>query len=355
MPANPYALDALRKLSATPYSPQFDSSQSDPTVQRYNLANQFADETKDRIIANQRAQAASFGMSDPNEARKSAQMYGGEVTALQNLLSGYNQDIQDSPITQGIGEAEDYRQKERAAIMSGFQGGMYQGKQYANPIAAQEEAGRQMAQAKIDAPLREAEAKAAGDAEAQRIQSQGLRDVADIQAKSLASQYAALQNALQGGNADAIKGFTMPKGGGSISFQSNTQQNQPPIPATLLRDITTARAKLAQAGGTKNFLGLFPYGETPEKQMYDQAIANAFAVHPASEDIKDVANFVAHDDSLVGMTTDQILSNPKVLAHFKFDDMTPEERNQLDQLLWIVRGTPSGAQDNTALPSWVSQ
>lgn len=361
MPVNSSALDALRRLSATSYSPQFDSSQSDPTVQQYQLNQQFADETKDRIISNQRAQAAALGMSDPDEARRQSASYGGEVTALQNLLDSYNQDIAESPITQGIGEAEDYRQKERGAIMGGFQGGMYQGKQYANPIAAQAEAGRQMEQAKIDAPIREAEAKAAGDLAAQQAQSQGLRDVAKIQSDSLASQYAALQAALQGGNADAIKGFSMPKGGGSITFQSPTAAGRTGIPPTLLRDITTARTKLAQAGSTKNFLGLFPYGDTPEKTMYDQTIANALAayeqMHPESHDIADVASFVSQNNDLLGLTADQLITHPKVQQHFDFQDMTPEEKNQLDQLLLIVRGMPSGQQtpDESSLPNWVSQ
>jgi hypothetical protein len=314
-----------------------NSALNDTDVQRYLLNNQFADETEDRIVANKRAAAASLGMSNPALAQRTANAYMGESNALIDLLGNYQRSINEGPIPQGIAEAEQYRQAERAAQLQGFSGGQKE--------AAK--AGREMETAKINAPIEAARVKAEGDLAAQQAQSQGLKDVADIQAKSLASQYAALQAALSGGNADAIKGVTLPKGGGSVSYQSLTQQRTPPIPANLLRDITTARTKLEQAGPTKNFMGLFPYGQTPEKIMYDQTIANALSAyeqtHPGTRDVADVASFVAGEPDLVGLTADQLMAHPKMMKNFDFSAMTPEEKDQLDQLLYVVRGMPGAA------------
>lgn len=313
-----------------------NSALRDTDVQRYLLNNQFADETEDRILSNQRAAAAASGMTSPGLAQRTAATYGGEANALQNLLGTYQRDIAESPIPGGIAADRAYRQAEQEAMNQGFTGGQREAAKY----------GRDTEQAKINAPVRAAQATADANVRAQEIQSQGQRDVADINAKSLAAQYAALQAALQGGNADAIKGVTLPKGGGSISYQSLTQQKQPPIPPTLMRDITTARTKLQTAGPNKTFLGI-PYGQTPEKVMYDQAVANGIAAyeqtHPGSRDIADVASWVAGQPDLVGLTSDELVAHPKAQQVFDFSQLTPEEKDQLDQLLYVVRGMPGAA------------
>lgn len=313
-----------------------NSALRDTDVQRYILNNQFADETEDRILSNQRAAAASVGMTNPALAQRTAATYTGEANALQNLLGNYQKEIAESPIPAGIAADRAWREAESAAMNQGFAGGQREAAKYA----------REQEEAKTNAPIKAAQATAEGNVRRGEVEAQGQRDVANINAQSLAQQYAALQAALAGGNAEAIKGVTLPKGGGSVSYQSLTQQRQPPIPATLMRDITTARTKLQGTGPNKTFLGI-PYGQTQEKIMYDQAIANALSayeqIHPGSRDVADVASFVAGEPDLVGLTSDELMAHPKMMQHFNFSEMTPEEKDQLDQLLYVVRGLPGNA------------
>jgi hypothetical protein len=360
MAVNPYALDQLKRLSQqAPYQPELDSSQQDPNVQRYTLDQQFADEAKDRMLSNQRAAAASAAIPNPVVAQRTGAAYGGEAAAMKNLLSSYQQDIDESPITQGIAEADKYRQGERQAILSGYQGGQSQGQPYQNPIQQQQQAASAMESAKINAPVEAAKAKSAGDLAAQEAQSQGLRDVAKINSDSLASQYAALQNALQGGNSAAISGITMPKGGGHVSFQTPAQQAAgSTVPPQLMRDITTTRYNLQKAGPSKgNFLtDMFgvKMGATPEKVAYDQSVAAGLQSLPnVDQGLKDLATFVGENPDLDALSAEQLMQHPKVQGAFDLTGATAEELQQLNQLLYIVRGMPAPADSQQ--PFWAGQ
>lgn len=349
MAVNPYALDALRKLAGTSYSPQFDSSQQDPTIQRYNLAQDFADETKDRIIANQRAQAAALSMSDPGLAQRTAASYGGEVTALKNLLGTQEQDIEESGVPQGVQAAQDYRDAERNAILAGFPGGMYQGRQYASPQAAQAATARQMEQDKINAPIRSAEAAAQAEIEKQRLASEGAKDVAKIQAESIAQQYANLQAALAGGNADAIKSFTLPKGGGSVSYQSPTGQSG--INVQLAKQVTAARQAYEDAKAKQGFLGHFfgvPDSNIDKAQAtYQQAVGQLFANSGYDQDVQDLATHIFTDPNLNSMNVEQAL--PHIVdENDQPVNVSPEQMHQIQQLLQYARGVDTAGTS----PEW---
>src|SRR5882672_6230699 len=107
-PATLQALETLKQLQAKPYKPQIDSTLSDPTVQRMQGFQQMEDELKDRLFSNQRAQAAS---TSPDQASQ----YGGEVTALKNMLGSTQQDIEESPLTAQRAQVENRTQRIRAA------------------------------------------------------------------------------------------------------------------------------------------------------------------------------------------------------------------------------------------------
>lgn len=351
MAVNPYALDALRRLSSVPYSPEQDSSQTDPTVQLYDIAQQRADETKDRIIANQRAQAAS---TSPLQA----QQYGGEAEALKNLLGSYQQDIAESPITQGINEADQYRQKEREAIMGGFQGGMYQGRQYANPIAAQAEAGRQMEQAKIEAPIRQAEAQAAGNLATEQARSKGAMELARLQGEQ-SQNY--LQTLLGGGaqpTTDAtgqpafdigrLRGFN-PKTGG---FTLGAEPKDPNINVQLAKQVTLARQAYEKAQADSSWLNsMFGIPDSNVKKaedIYNQTVGQLFANSGFDPAVQSVAAHIFSDPKLKDLDVETAVShvgddqgNPVAL--------TPQQKAQVDQLLRATRGL------ETPQPFYVSQ
>lgn len=349
MPTNFQALDALRRLSSQAYSPQYDSSQSDPTVQKYNLDTQLADETKDRMIQAQRAQAAYLGSSTPSMA----QSYGGEVTALQNMLSGYNQDIQESGIPQGIDEADAYRQKQRDAILSGFPGGMYQGKQYANPLAAQAEAGRQMEQSKIDAPIHAAEVKASGDAEAQRLQNKGLLDVAQEKGSQAAANLAAFLQGQQSTGGVGQRSWSFNPQTGAVS-QGAARPDQG-INVQLAKQVTAARQAYetakANQSGIGSFFG-FPDSNVNKAQaVYQQAVGQLFAASGYDPDVQELAAHIYTDPNL------NPLSVENALPHITDEQgnpvsLSPEQKAQVEQLLRYARGLEAA---QPATPDWYGQ
>lgn len=335
---------SLRGLAGSSYSPGVDSSQQDPTVQRYNLNQQFADENQDRIIANQRAAAASYNMSNPQAAQQNVNAYTGEANALKNLLAINEQDIAESPITAGIKEANDYGQQERQAILAGYQGGSQPGGNYENPIQAASRGAREMETAKINAPVEAQRVAGQYDVEKQRLAGQTALDVANSKA---AAQEAALNAAFATGK--PIR--SMNPTSGAFSFEPTRNPNQGVVNPSLLRDITTTRTNLKNRGGTNSlFGGMLQWGESPESIAYKSAVAAALSQHPADYELKDLATMIGSHPEFDSNSTQQILQMLSDNGNIDMTGITEQDVNQLDQLLNITRGLQDTNEDTGMFP-----
>lgn len=334
-PATLQALESLRKLSVTPYSPQFDSSMSDVNAQRYQGFQDMEGELKDRVFANQRAQAAS-------PSAQTANQYGGEVTALKNMLGSTQQDIAESPITSQIGEANDYRERERGAIEAGFGGGSFQRgpnqRQYQNPLQAQAQYGREQAEAKLQQPMDIARTQAEAELGKQRVASQGALDVAKEQSRGgldIQRNFTDFQRSLQGGQGgQQPQSVTMPGrfGGGSINMGAASSRIPKPIPPAVTQAITVARRNYEVA---KQSEGMWSGSQASQaaKAALDQAIAAGIYNFPADDPAhKDFVQAILNDPQASKLALDQILQLKGET------DVTPDEIAEIQEMLNLFRG-----------------
>lgn len=317
------ALDALKRLSTQTYRPEIDSSQSDPSVQRYNLQNDLRDDTEDQIINQTKARGYAAASSRPQEA----QAYNGNIDAFTKLLGRTNADLEENPLTKQMDEVNDYHKQERNAILGGFTGGLNAKGEGMNPIQQSADYGRQFETAKLNAPIEQQRVQSEGELEKQRVASQGNLEVANSKA---AIQEAQLNAAIASGR--TIKSFT-PSGG--FSFETTRPPQQ--VNAGLLRDITNTRAAMKQKGAKNSFLGI-PYGESPEHVAYKGALGAAYAQHPGAPELKELAQMISENPNLDGYSTDAVLQKLHQDGSVDISDMTPEEKDQLDELLFIGRG-----------------
>jgi len=313
-PATLQALESLKKLSTTPYQPQFDSSMGDTNVQRYLGFQDTEGELKDRVFANQRAQAAS-------PTPQIAAQYGGEVTALKNMLGSTEQDIAESPITAQIADTNDQTTRLRGAQEQGFSG--------QNPIQEQALYAKKQAEEKLNLPLREQELQNTGNLTQQREVSRGNLDVANAKGAQLE---AAISAAYASGR--PIHSFS---GSGGVAFE--TPQKQSPVNSSLLRDVTAASAALKAAQDT-GMLGRFidPQGIPNAQLLLNQALGKVFGQAPGSTDLKELAAHILNDPELAGLPINELI------PHIQSDEgpMRPEDLQALQTLLNYGRGIVGG-------------
>lgn len=332
-PLSLQALESLKRLSGTSYQPTMDSSQTDPSVQRIQLAQQREDELKDRLIANQRAQAASAGIQDPGQAARSGAQYGGEVTALKNLLGDTQQDIQENPITAQRAQVEDITNRQRGAMEQGFGG--------TNPIQEQALYAKKQAETKLQQPMDIARLNAEGDLAKQQEASRGALGVAQEQSRGgldIQRNFTDFQRSLTGQSGTPGQGLpqsvTMPGryGGGTINMGAASSRLPKPVPPAITQAITVARRNYETA---KQNEGMFSGGGASQaaKAALDQAIAAGIYNYPVSDPAhKQFVQAILNDPQAAQLPLDQILQMKGET------DVTPDEMAELQDMLNLFRG-----------------
>lgn len=321
-PASMQALETLKSLSLKPYKPQVDSTLSDPNVQRYQGFQQMEDELKDRMFANQRAQAASTNATQAGQ-------YGGEVVALRNMLGSTEQDIADSPITAQIADTNAQTGRMRAAQEQGFGG--------SNPIQEQALYAKKQAETKLNQPTDIARIQGEADLAKQQEASRGALGVAQEQSKGgldIQRNFADLQRSLSGTGGGSPQSFTLPgrTGGGSMNFGSSTSHIPKPVPPAVTQAITVARRNYEAA---KQAEGMFSGGGATQaaKAALDQAVAAGIYNYPTNEQAhKQFIQAILNDPQASQLGLDQILQMKGET------DVTPEEHDELQDMLNLFRG-----------------
>lgn len=311
--------------------------QNDPTSELYQLQQERASEAEDRIFANQRASAWS---PDPGEAAG----YGGEVGALKGLLGRYQHDIAENPITQQLGEANDYRKQEREAILGGFGGGSTQRGVYQNPIQAANQSAREMETAKINAPV-EAQRMAGqfGLAQEQEKQRGAMAVQGSRGAQAEAALNAFLQAQASGASTNQLRSYNPQSGAFTVAPPQRPESMNP-----LLRELTATRQAVEVARQkSASFLGkLNPVDQRnlgTAEATYKQALGNVFGRSLASDNVKEIAAQAITDPELSGLPAEQLLQQ------LENDDgspirLSPQELQQLNELLNYGRGLVTGGQ-----------
>lgn len=116
------------------------------------------------------------------------------------------------------------------------------------------------------------------------------------------------------------------------------------VPATTLNELNRARDIWLQEPDSPWWPGE-PQSKAAARQRYEGLLGAAFATFASIDPtIKETAIGIAIDPELAGLSTYQAIAHPKFQADWEGEPLTPEEIQQLDRLLSIVRGVPSGVQ-----------
>ena len=236
----------------------------------------------------------------------------GDIQALQGLLGSTKEAIAADPYT---GEAA---QAQTAAFDEATRQAQMQG--YASPQEAYR-AAQEAERYKQDVPIRAAQAAGGLDIERQKIASQGAIDVAKENAAAIQANQNFLQQ-LQGLGGANVRSFA-PKTG-AVSFGA-----EPRVANPILDAVTNARRQYEQA--LQEFTP-FTSPEINAKSALDAAIASALSQHPADPTLKDFAQMIANTPEYANMALPQILETEGE------DQLTPQEINWLQQLVYITRG-----------------
>lgn len=336
LPTNLSPLNGLR-AAQQPQKPILDprgfasnSTANDP-IELYKLQQQQQSDLKDKIIG---------ATGSPNGASPYGVFDRGGLEGLKAAYQGIDDDVNEGPIARQRSEVDASRRADLAAIGQGFTGGTpYQtgpssfvsgGSQSWTQPGRMPSPSQQMAQAEKEA---EAYKVGAGERAASITGGFDVQKQKEAEAGALARQQevsrgnleVAKQNPilslLQGGlNMDQISGIS----------KSGVTLNHAQVPAPVMKTLLDARAN---ATG-----GLFG-PSTQAQAVLDQAVVSALNYIPASPDAK---GFVR-----------EVLKNPKTRDLRTFDEIiradpthfidpgntTPEEKQQLENILSILRGT----------------
>lgn len=321
MPNYLAALEGLKGLRVPGYTPSprrprlasGEMVEQDPTVELYGLQRQRKQELEDRLTR-------GTGAVDVDR-----------LSELKEALGLVDRDIQASPITTQAADMAGYMGRRQRAIESGYGG--------SDPVQEQARAVRALAEEKMRLPLREAEITSQSQMDVARQQGQnqlGVEQERSRGALDVQRNYAELQKQLSGqqGGAGNIRSMTMPSryGGGSMSFTPQT--NQKPVSAALLNAVTNARRELefAKQNGREDEVA------TRQSEL-DQALGNVMGSIPADPGIKELAIFALENPALKMLSVSEIAQHPSVTLEFQ-GDLTPQELQQLDQVLNFLRGLP---------------
>lgn len=153
-----------------------------------------------------------------------------------------------------------------------------------------------------------------GGIEQQKIQSQGLKDVANINQGGLSARYGALTDLMAGGGLAPGARLTMPGGGGITMPQSKPPFNQQ----------TLSQLSAARLSGNEQYLS--------------QAIGNALGQYQGDPDVASLARHIMSSPALkASQDTNKIL---QALSQEGLDlgALHPEEIQELDGLLYTLQG-----------------
>lgn len=260
-------------------------------------------------------------MSDPGQStRSSLSDPGSNIHGLGGNPNAALDELEADPFTGAQAQAQQAKldQPYQQAYMGGFR----------TPQEAAE-ASREAEAYKQNAPVRAQQAAGQYDLAKQQEASKGALDVEKERQSGFENRYGAMQDLLQGGGANNIRSINPQSG--AMSFGAPQQ-----TPTGIDQDVTNARQNLDKVKGANS--GMFhPFGgdTTAIKQAESQlqsAIAMSLARHPADASFKAFAQAVASDPQYANM------SLPEILQAAGEDQVTPEEMNQLQSLLYITRG-----------------
>lgn len=331
MPFNPLEqiLPALtkRRLTAQPLQPDTPNAGAD----LYDFQGAMSDEAYDRGFNAQRSGG------DPQEIR-----------ALMGLSDRYAQHQAASPITSQRAENDARMVGIRSAMDEGFgpmgttmskvadfgdQSGLpvYEERSSSNinPLVARNTYLRDQAREKMRQPIQQTAMQEAGatqraniaaDAgiQQQQIQSEGLRDVAQINTSPRA-QFAELQRMMAMGQAAGGQPIRSMSQNG-ISFQT------PPNQTSSNNQFAIAAQNLTNAGGSRYLNYTDP---SPQQSAWNTMATNFISQAPLDPGSKEVVISVLSDPKESQLPLDQI---------FDVSKMTPQERQILTDLFIKIRG-----------------
>jgi hypothetical protein len=311
---NPFAsAQALRALQlqnqAVPGSAfNFDENE-DPAVQLYGLQNQM----KDELL---RRGSAAAGTGDQ-----------AGLARLKALLGGVENDIEGGTIAQQIPQVEANRTALEGARRQGFVGD--------NALGQQGIYQRNLATEKMRQPQAIARENIQGDLERQKLANQGQIELANV--------YGENQRQLAAESPNQIRSV----GPRSMSFavpnQSQTAGNITP----LLQTVTTARNNLAAAknapqGPMGDFWGTQASKVKTAEETLQQALGAVFGRLGGDPELQNMATEIAQDPELNQLNIEQLWAHPKAQQTWDLNQITPQERAQLNSLLNYVRGLAGG-------------
>jgi hypothetical protein len=299
MAISPQALESLRALQIGQQAPNsFQNQIAGRQAQESQL-----DEMKRNLALQQSAPRGQYvsGATTP------------DIEALQSAMD-------ESPSFGKIAQAQtaDTENQYRGAIAQGFRG--------TDPVREANLYGQKQAEAKIAAPVEAQRVAGQYDVQKQQEASRGALDVAKEQQSGIASRNQAFADLIQGGGAGNLSSFNPATG--AMGFRAQQQ-----TPTGIDQDVTNARQKLATAKENVGMFGMTGTGAVriAEDQL-KAAISTALSRHPADASFKAFAQAVAADSKYDNMTL------PQILQAAGEDNVSPDEMNQLDSLLRIIRG-----------------
>lgn len=275
-----------------------------------------ADELENKVYSNQRAQAASYGMSNPDLASTTSAQYGGEAKALSNMLGGLRGDIEANPLTHQRADIVDTENRTREAQLGGFP-----------TPQVQAGYGREQEREKLLGPQKIAQIGSQGEIEKQRLANEGALDTAK-EYTNLQRMF--LQNQGQGGR-DVRSLNIGPK---SMGVGFNTTQTPTTASNPLLNRLTEARGMMDKAKPSGMF-SWFGDENTPEKATFDQALAAVVANTPGAAELKSFAEGLAKDPSTKDLPFSQIM---QTLRDNGETQITPDEEILLQNVISAIRG-----------------
>ena len=201
--------------------------------------------------------------------------------------------------------------------------------------------GRETERYEIDTPVRQADmagrhnisqAEMAGqyDVRQQQEASRGALEVEGKRQEGIENRYNALQDLLQGGLQPGSR--VSLSGVGSFS----TPQRRP-VPASTYNAITATRQQMEASRDSMGGV------DDAFRVAYEQAVASGLNSLQVDEGAKDIGRWVAQNSDHASLDLDSILSSPKFQQEFDLtEELTPEERAAVEEVLSIVRGLPGG-------------
>lgn len=247
---------------------------------------------------------------------------GGSDPRTKAFLDIINQDLAEDPFT---GEAAQAKTTgiEKAGLQANLGG-------FRTPQEASE-AARQAETYKVEAPERAARIAGQADIEKQRIASGGLLDIAKEQGQG-ATNFLEMMRQMQASGGD-IRGVTLPKGQGSLSFAPERQ-----VPTALLRDVANSRRTLEAAKAAEHWYtpGSSAAIKTARKQLQAD-IDVALSQHPAGSTIRTIVQELNMHPEFANLTASQLASQG-VLTGEDGSPATPDELDLIDSLLLLTRG-----------------